>query len=103
MKRRLSASIDDELLTAAEQAVAQGRAPSVSALVEEALAERMAQERRLDAARELFEWIEDEWGPISDEERLAARAELDAKTIWVRPAPDGEGSGARSADSKRAA
>ncbi len=90
MKRRLSASIDDELLTAAEKAVAQGRAPSVSALVEEALAERMAQEQRLEAARELFDWIEDEWGPISEEDRRAARAELDANTIWVRPAPEGE-------------
>ncbi|MBJ7471635.1 MAG: ribbon-helix-helix protein, CopG family [Solirubrobacteraceae bacterium] len=85
MKRRLSASIDEELLAAAERAVAEGRAPSVSALVEEALAERMAQVRRLEAAEELFAWIDREWGPMTEAERQAADVSISANTIQVRP------------------
>ncbi len=61
MKRRLSASIDEDLLAAAERAVAEGRAPSVSALVEEALAARIAVERRQVAMEEFLRWADEEW------------------------------------------
>lgn len=84
MKRRLSASIDEDLLAAAERAVAEGRAPSMSALVEEALAARMEQERRLEAAQELIDWMDAEWGPMSAEEQAAADAAIAANTIRVR-------------------
>lgn len=84
MKRRLSASIDEELLAAAERAVAEGRAPSVSALVEEALARRIEEDRREVASQELIDWMDAEWGPMSDEERAAADAAIEANTIRYR-------------------
>ena len=90
MKRRLSASIDEDLLAAAERAVAEGRAPSVSALVEEALAARIAHERRLDAAQDLMDWMDAEWGPMSDEEKAAADAQIAANTIYVGSTPEQE-------------
>ncbi len=88
MKRRLSASIDEDLLAAAERAVSEGRAPSLSALVEEALATRMEQERRLEAAQELMDWMDAEWGPMSEDEQAAADAEIAARTIHVRASAD---------------
>lgn len=91
MKRRLSASIDEDLLAAAERAVAEGRAPSVSALVEEALAARMEQDRRLEAAQDLMDWMDAEWGPMSEEDKAAADAEIAARTIRVRGGRGGSG------------
>lgn len=85
MKRRLSASIDEDLLAAAERAVEQGRAPSVSALVEEALAERIAHDQRLQAADEFFARMDDEWGPLTDRQEALAQAEIDANSFRVRP------------------
>lgn len=85
MKRRLSASIDEDLLAAAERAVAEGRAPSVSALVEEALAWRIEEDRREVARQDLLTWMHDEWGPLSDEERADADQKLEANVIRVRP------------------
>jgi Arc/MetJ-type ribon-helix-helix transcriptional regulator len=84
MKRRLSASIDEDLLAAVERAVAEGRAPSVSALVEEALALRVEEDRREVARQELLQWMHDEWGPLADEERVAADASIEANTIRFR-------------------
>lgn len=84
MKRRLSASVDEDLLAAAERAVAEGRAPSVSALVEEALAWRIEEDRREVARRDLLAWMHDEWGPLSEAERAEADEKLEANVIRVR-------------------
>ena len=84
MKRRLSASVDEELLAAAERAVREGRAPTVSALVEEALKARLAEDLRQRAREELVQWMHDEWGPLTDEERAAADASIERNTIRVR-------------------
>ena len=48
-KVRLSASVDADLVAAAEAAVARGRLQSVSAWVNEALRAKLEHERRLDA------------------------------------------------------
>lgn len=65
MKRRLSASIEDDLLTAAEAAVREGHAPSVSALVEDAVRARLALTHRLAAMDDLIaEW--DDERPMSE-------------------------------------
>ncbi len=62
MKRRLSASIDDEVLAAAEAAVREGRAPSLSALVEEALARQEAHAIRMRAMDGFIAAYEEEFG-----------------------------------------
>ena len=48
LRQRLSASVDATLLAAAEAAVARGRAPTLSAWVNDALRLKLEQERRLD-------------------------------------------------------
>ncbi|MFT4034328.1 MAG: ribbon-helix-helix protein, CopG family [Patulibacter sp.] len=62
MKRRLSASIDEHLLAAAEAAVRDGHAPSVSALVEQAIARQLEHAKRREAWAECMEAYEGEFG-----------------------------------------
>jgi Arc/MetJ-type ribon-helix-helix transcriptional regulator len=62
MKRRLSASIDEELLASAERAVRDGRAPSVSALVEDAIAHELERTARLQAMDTFVASFQDEFG-----------------------------------------
>lgn len=69
MKRRLSSSIDEHLLDAAEAAVRDGHAPSMSALVEEALKRQLQHTKRLEAWGEYMEAFNAEFGATSDEER----------------------------------
>lgn len=76
MKERLTISIDAELAAAAAEAVADGRAESVSAWVGEAVREHVAKERRLAALAEAIAQYEDEHGEITDEE-LAEQARDD--------------------------
>lgn len=68
MKRRLSASIDDELLAAAEAAVREGQAPSMSALVEEALRSQVEKGRRLAAMGDFIATLDEEGGRPKDDE-----------------------------------
>lgn len=74
MKRRLSASIDEQLLEAAEAAVRDGRAPSVSALVEDAIRRQLEHTRRLQAGEAFIEAFEDRYGAFEpgEAERLSA-------------------------------
>ena len=67
-KQRLTISLDQGLVDAAAAAVASGRADSVSAWVSDALAERVANERRLDALGVAIAAYEAEHGVITDEE-----------------------------------
>lgn len=73
MKRRLSASIDEELLDAAEAAVRDGRAPSVSALVEEAITRQLEHTKRMQAMEHYVEAFEEEYGAFEpgEAERLS--------------------------------
>jgi Arc/MetJ-type ribon-helix-helix transcriptional regulator len=73
-KVRLSASVDADLIAAAEAAVAGGRLESVSAWVNEALRARAEHDRRLEALGAFVAAYEAEHGEISAEEmRSAAR------------------------------
>ena len=82
-KQRLSASVDADLIEAAEDAVARGRFESVSAWVNEALRLKLAQERRLEALAAFVAAYENEHGEITPEEiRLALRrARTNAVTV----------------------
>jgi Arc/MetJ-type ribon-helix-helix transcriptional regulator len=84
-KRRLSATVDADLLDAALRAVAAGRAPSVSAWVNDALRRHVEHEARLKAADEVWEQWQAEFGPVSDEEIEAAYDRLMARAIKVQP------------------
>ena len=72
MRTRLTVTIDEEVAKAAEEAVASGRARSVSAWVAEAMAERASRERLSDILRE----IRAEMGPATDDETAWARSVL---------------------------
>ncbi len=72
MRTRVTVSVDEEVVAAAEAAVAEGRAPSVSAWVAQAMAERSRRERLADVLAE----IRTELGPATDEETAWARSVL---------------------------
>lgn len=75
-KAKVAVTLPRELLEAAKRAVAGGRAPSVSAYVSEALAEKT----KLDALDELLdEMLADTGGPLTGDER----AEIDRKAGWL--------------------
>jgi len=87
-KGRLSASVDAELLEAARVAVADGRAESVSAWVNEALQRQRDHDRRLQALDEFIAGFEAEHGPITEEEMRAAGRKARSRAVVVRdPAP----------------
>jgi hypothetical protein len=73
-KVRLSASVDADLVAAAEAAVARGQLESVSAWVNDALRAKAEHDRRLEALGEFLAAYEREHGEITPEEmRTAAR------------------------------
>ena len=65
-KKRLSVSVDAELVTAAEIAVKRGVAPTLSAYVSSALRARLDEDRRLHAARAAVAEYEAEHGEITE-------------------------------------
>ena len=67
-KERLSASVDSELLAAAQAAVADGLAANVSAWVNEALIRQVAHDRRLRALDDFLAAFESQHGAITDRE-----------------------------------
>ncbi len=75
-KARLTVSVDPELAAAGAGAVAEGRAESVSAWVNEALADKAAKDRRLAALAEAVAAYEAEHGVIGPDE-LAEQAHAD--------------------------
>ena len=85
-KERLTVTIDPELVKAGTEAVAAGRAESLSAWVNSALAERVARERRLAALGEAIAAYESEFGEISAAE-LAAQARADRQSARVIRGP----------------
>jgi Arc/MetJ-type ribon-helix-helix transcriptional regulator len=97
-KQRLSASVDAELLAIAQDAVAHGKAESVSAWVNEALRLKADRDRRLQALDEFLAAYEDEHGEITDRDMLEAgrRARGRAVVVRGRPAGDEDGQGGGS-------
>lgn len=85
VKGRLTVTVDRDLVTAANEAVAAGRASSVSTWVNTALSERAAKDRRLRALASAVAAYEAAFGEISDEELLAQQREDRRAAIVVRP------------------
>ena len=75
-KERLTVTVDPHLIEAGQEAVAAGRATSLSAWVSAALEEQVVRERRLAALAEAVAAYEAEFGEISEREmRDQARAD----------------------------
>jgi Arc/MetJ-type ribon-helix-helix transcriptional regulator len=87
VKERLSASVDADLLAVAQEAVAHGRAESISAWVNEALRLKVAHDRRLRALDEFVAAFETEHGEISDAEMNEAARRARGRAVVVRGEP----------------
>ncbi len=83
-KQRLSASVDSELVAAAHAAVAEGRAESVSAWVNDALRRQLEHERRLVALGEYLAAYEAEHGEITEDEMRSAARHAESRAVVVR-------------------
>jgi Arc/MetJ-type ribon-helix-helix transcriptional regulator len=83
-KERLTVTIDPDLVAAANEAVAAGRAGSLSGWVNLALAERAAKERRLRAMAAAVAAYEAEFGKISAAEMEAQRRADERNAVVVR-------------------
>jgi len=87
-KQRLSASVDAELMAAAQQAVAEGRAENISAWVNDALRLKTDHERRLQALDDFLAAYESEHGEITEHEMRDAARRARERAIIVRGRPD---------------
>ena len=92
-KERLSASVDADLVATAQEAVAQGRAESVSAWVNDALRLKVVHDRRLRALDEFVAAFEAEHGEITEAEMNEATRRARGRAVVVRgePAPARKG------------
>jgi Arc/MetJ-type ribon-helix-helix transcriptional regulator len=99
-KERLSASVDADLMAVAQEAVAQGRAESVSAWVNEALRLKVAHDRRLRAVAEFVAAFEAEHGEITEDEMREAARRARGRAVVVR---DGPGAAAKGGPGERGA
>ena len=79
-KRRVTVTVDAELLDAASRAVSAGQASSVSAWVNEAMAAKNEDQRLLEAMDEAIADYEAEFGPITDEQ-MEQRRRLDSERM----------------------
>jgi hypothetical protein len=87
-RERLSATVEGELLAVGRAAVAEGRAESLSAWVNEALRRQSAHDRRMRALDEFLAAYESEHGEISEEEMQAATRRARERAVIVRtPSP----------------
>lgn len=85
-KRRLSASIDAELMAAAEEAVERGAAPSVSSWVNQAFRRQIEHDRRLASMDVFLAAFEAEFGEITDADIAKATKQTRANATVVRSA-----------------
>jgi hypothetical protein len=88
VKQRLSASVDADLVTIAQEAVAQGQAESLNAWVNEALRLKADHDRRLRALDYFLAAYEAEHGEITEQEMLEAARQARARAVVVRGMPD---------------
>lgn len=86
LKRRLSASVDADLLDAGRTAVSAGEATSLSAWVNDALRRQAAHDARLRALDEFLAAYEAEHGVLTDDEIAAAVRRARAGAFVVRGA-----------------
>ena len=87
-KRRLSASVDAELVAVAQQAVTGGRAESISAWVNDALRLKADHDRRLQALDEFLAAYEAEHGEITEDEMQDAARRARERAVVVRGNPE---------------
>jgi Arc/MetJ-type ribon-helix-helix transcriptional regulator len=92
-KERLSASVDAELVAAAQEAVARGEADSVSAWVNDALRLKADHDGRLAALDEFLAAYEAEHGEITEQEMHDAARRARAGAVVVRGRPAGRSVG----------
>ena len=83
-KTRLSASVDADLLDAAEKAVAEGRSDSVSAWVNDALRRKQDHDARLKALAAFVASYEHASGVITDDEVRQAVRRARARAVTIR-------------------
>ena len=83
-KERLTVTVDAELVAAGSQAVAAGRAESLSGWVNDALVERRAREQRQHALTEAVAAYEAAHGALSGEEISAQRRADERAAVVVR-------------------
>lgn len=83
-KHRLSASVDADLVTAAEAAIGRGRAPNLSAWVNDALRLKLEHDSRMTALDELLAAYEAKHGVIAADEIAAASRWARARAVVVR-------------------
>jgi hypothetical protein len=83
-KQRISATVDADLLAAAQRAAAQDGAPNLSAWINEAIRQKLDDERRRQAMAEFIAAAEAEHGVITDEEIARVTREMAARAIHVR-------------------
>lgn len=83
--------MDADLVAMAQEAVAQGRAESVSAWVNEALRLKVAHDRRLRAVDEFVAAFEAEHGEITEAEMREAARRARGRAVVVRGGQDPAG------------
>lgn len=90
-KQRLSASVDADLLHIAQEAVASGRAESLSAWVNQALRLKAEHDKKMEDLEHFIAEYEAEHGEITAEEIAAASRRAKGRATVVRGAPGSVG------------
>ena|SRR6185503_16658660 len=83
-RRRLSASVDADLLAAAMSAARRGQVPTLSAWVNDALRLKVEQDQRLRALEAFVDAFESEHGEITPEEIERAARQAGSRAVVVR-------------------
>ena len=82
-KRRVTVSVDGDLVEAAQAAVRRGDAKNVSAWINEGMRRQLDHERRLGAMDDYFAWYEAKHGPITEEQMEEAERIMEERTLHV--------------------
>jgi hypothetical protein len=98
-RERLSASVDPELLAAGHTAVAEGRAESLSAWVNDALKLKADHDRRMSALDAFLAAFEAEHGQITRDEITDATRRTRARAVVVRAAAPSSAASAKNQES----
>lgn len=94
-RERLSATVEAELLAAGRAAVAEGRAESLSAWVNDALRRQADHDQRMQALDEFLAAYEAEHGEITEDEIREAERRTRSRAVVIRTPPRGKGVGPR--------
>ncbi len=94
-RQRLSATVDADLLAAAKGAVAEGRAESLSAWVNDALAGQVEHDRRMKALDDFLRMYEAEHGEITPAEIREATRRTRGRAVVIRARPYERGRGSQ--------